>query len=347
LALALGGSPLFAQAQGDVVFVIDESHSMEPDIADVKANVGTIVGALSSAGIDFRLGLVGFGGSGVANPRLLTHLTADVPTFRLALDQLVGWGGNEPGFKAVSLAMSSAMEPFRPDAGVCAILISDEPSEGSYTADKPQAILDLKNRGAVFLGIVDTTPSPWETTAYDYGPNPGSLAAETGGRVFDIYAFKLDPTTVIRAVLQECIEEIVGVFPLDIKPQSCPNPLNVSSRGVLPVAILGTAQLDVTLIDPSSLRLANDCPAVRWDYEDVATPYDGEFGEPPDAHACTTAGPDGHLDLTVKFATECVAEALAAAGDGDTVVVPIEGEKTDGAAVESHDVVIILKNKKK
>ena len=28
---------------------------------------------------------------------------------------------------------------------------------------------------------------------------------------------------------------------VDIKPQSCPNPVNVNAKGVLPVAILGTA----------------------------------------------------------------------------------------------------------
>ncbi|UCF66491.1 MAG: hypothetical protein JSV80_11920 [Acidobacteriota bacterium] len=42
----------------------------------------------------------------------------------------------------------------------------------------------------------------------------------------------------------------------DVKPGSCPNPVNVTSRGTLPVAILGTADLDVTTIDPDSIRLA-------------------------------------------------------------------------------------------
>jgi hypothetical protein len=42
---------------------------------------------------------------------------------------------------------------------------------------------------------------------------------------------------------------------IDIKPQSFPNPLNVKSKGVLPVAILGTEDFDVSEIDVSSILL--------------------------------------------------------------------------------------------
>ena len=40
---------------------------------------------------------------------------------------------------------------------------------------------------------------------------------------------------------------------IDIKPTSCPNPLNVKSKGVLPVAILGTASFDVNDVDVSTV----------------------------------------------------------------------------------------------
>src|SRR5439155_10061879 len=43
--------------------------------------------------------------------------------------------------------------------------------------------------------------------------------------------------------------------PVDIKPLACPNPLNVTSRGTLPVAILGTIVFDVTKVDSASLLL--------------------------------------------------------------------------------------------
>ncbi|MHC4725285.1 MAG: hypothetical protein ACYS9V_13755 [Planctomycetota bacterium] len=47
---------------------------------------------------------------------------------------------------------------------------------------------------------------------------------------------------------------------IDIKPGSCPNPLNINSKGVLPVAILGTGDFDVQEIDPASIRLADVVP---------------------------------------------------------------------------------------
>ncbi len=57
----------------------------------------------------------------------------------------------------------------------------------------------------------------------------------------------------------------------DIKPGSCPNPLNVKSNGVLPVAILGTATFDVNDIDVSTLEI-NGVSPIKSSIEDVAAP---------------------------------------------------------------------------
>lgn len=56
----------------------------------------------------------------------------------------------------------------------------------------------------------------------------------------------------------------------DVRPASCPNPLNPKSRGVLPVAILGTAEFDVLDIDTSSILLSGVSP-LRSHISDVAT----------------------------------------------------------------------------
>jgi len=45
---------------------------------------------------------------------------------------------------------------------------------------------------------------------------------------------------------------------VDIEPGSCPNPLNVKSKGALPSAVLGRAGFDVTTIDPATIRLSRD-----------------------------------------------------------------------------------------
>jgi len=125
---------------------------------------------------------------------------------------------------------------------------------------------------------------------------------------------------------------------IDIKPQSCPNPLNVKSKGVLPVAILGTEDFDVTQIDPASIRLEG-VPPLRWALEDVAEP-EGELEE------CTTAGPDGYLDLTLKFDVQEIVAALGGVSNGNVLVLTLTGsllEEFNGTPIEGEDVIIIIK----
>ena len=57
-----------------------------------------------------------------------------------------------------------------------------------------------------------------------------------------------------------CVQSIDIVrqqWSLDIKPTSCPNPLNRNGSGnaTVSIAILGTAEQDVTLIDPASIEI--------------------------------------------------------------------------------------------
>jgi len=53
------------------------------------------------------------------------------------------------------------------------------------------------------------------------------------------------------------VERIVTIEnpDLDIKPGSCPNPVNRRSRGLLPMALVGTENFDVANVDPSTIAL--------------------------------------------------------------------------------------------
>lgn len=127
---------------------------------------------------------------------------------------------------------------------------------------------------------------------------------------------------------------------IDIKPQSCPNPINTKSKGVLPVAILGTNEFDVLTIDPASIRLAGVAP-IRSSYEDVATP-----AEKVDECDCTDEGPDGFLDLALKFDTQEIISALGAVSDGDEIVLTVTGQLSDDTEIEGSDCVLIISNGK-
>jgi hypothetical protein len=135
---------------------------------------------------------------------------------------------------------------------------------------------------------------------------------------------------------------------LDIKPGSCPNPLNtipydrlpedqLSRKGaVLPVAVLGSNDFDVQNIDPSTVRLMG-VEALRNGFEDVAAPVvDGEECE------CTTAGTDGFMDLTFKFDKRDLVAVIGLGMTGDVVPLTMTGELWDGTPFEAVDCVTII-----
>jgi hypothetical protein len=140
----------------------------------------------------------------------------------------------------------------------------------------------------------------------------------------------------------------VGPFEVafDIKPTSCPNPLNLKmfkelpdamskKGGVLPVAILGTEDFDVYDIDVSSILLMGVAPA-KHHYEDVTTPYAGS-----DSCGCTREGPDGYKDLTLKFKTAEIASVLDDVYDRQMLKLTITGMLLNGREFEGVDCVRI------
>jgi len=132
-----------------------------------------------------------------------------------------------------------------------------------------------------------------------------------------------------------------GDVPVDIKPESCPNPLNVNSQGVLPVAILGADDIDVTNFAASTITLEGVQP-LRSELEDVATPFVPFIGK-SDALDCTDEGPDGFVDLTFKFDTQEIVAALGGVNDGDVLVLQLTGFTNGGNPIQGEDVVIIIK----
>jgi hypothetical protein len=145
---------------------------------------------------------------------------------------------------------------------------------------------------------------------------------------------------------------LVIEVPVDIKPRSCPNTVNVTSKGVLPVAILGTSNVEVSMIDSNSVRLLGVVP-VKTNREDVAAPYIPYLGK-DDANDCNWYGPDGVMDLTLKFDTQAIVQAIEDAlgrsvKDKEVVTLPLEGkllEEFGGSLIKGEDVIVI-QNKKK
>ncbi len=91
---------------------------------------------------------------------------------------------------------------------------------------------------------------------------------------------------------------------LDIKPGSCPNPFNVGSKGVTPVAIVGTSELDVRSLDLDSIRLQGVAP-VKYSYEDISSEIPNKSNVD-----CTTSTADGKEDLSLKFLSQQLSAAI-------------------------------------
>ena len=149
------------------------------------------------------------------------------------------------------------------------------------------------------------------------------------GEPLDCYFSIYDDASIILAP-----EPAIEVY-VDIKPTSCPNPLNVKSKGVLPVAILGSEDFDVNTIDIASVRLDGVAP-VRSSYEDVAAPLADS-----DECECTTEGPDGYLDLTLKFKTQEIVEAIGEVNHGDVLPMMLTGVLSDETPIEGADCIVI------
>lgn len=141
---------------------------------------------------------------------------------------------------------------------------------------------------------------------------------------------------------------VCPVVELDIKPGSCPNPININrwefasgtnqkKGGVIPMAILGSASVDVSTIDAASLSINGVAPT-HVATEDVATSNE-------EADCCEGGGgPDGHADLVLKFSSTDVAATLAQANVGAVIVVTVDGAYLDGLPFSASDCMTVVGN---
>jgi hypothetical protein len=121
--------------------------------------------------------------------------------------------------------------------------------------------------------------------------------------------------------------EVVDVLPveIDIKPGSYPNSVNLGSQGVIPVAILSSADFDaITEVDRDTVELAGAGVAVRGKNNKLL------------AHE-EDVNDDGLLDLVCKVDTENLEPGLFQ--DGYAILT---GKTIDGRDIEGMDEITIV-----
>jgi subtilisin family serine protease len=140
------------------------------------------------------------------------------------------------------------------------------------------------------------------------------------------------------------------VASMDIKPGSCPNPLNRKSQGYLPVALVGSMSLDTATVDFSSVTISRadgvggaqspheGPPGPHSVFEDVTSPFDG------DGCDCDVLASDGIVDLSMNFdVPDLVAnlqlDGLPAWADVELV---LRGTLFDGSEFEATDCILLV-----
>lgn len=127
----------------------------------------------------------------------------------------------------------------------------------------------------------------------------------------------------------------------DVKPTSCPNPLNTKSSGLLSAAIVGTRDFDVAQVDLNSIYLEGVAP-LRWALEDVVSPFDPSIEKMDCIQDCTTEPADGILDLTLKFDAQEVVHALGKVRNRECIALQFHAALLDGTLVSGEDLVVVI-----
>jgi hypothetical protein len=268
-----------------------------------------------------------------------------------------------PGFRGVDVFSYRAFDGHTYSSEAATVQIMVNPNTGRPMATNDLYVLSGTHQLVVPApGVLSNDFDPFGETMYavlDADVSHGTLELYSNGsftytagpdfvgldhftyHVFAGVSFSTPATVMILAEIQAGPPTPIEIS-FDIKPRSCPNPLNANvhgrgNTGVLPVAIIGSADFDVTQINLSTIRVAG-LTFLRSSLMDVSGPIDGSSRENCE---CLSSGPDGHPDLTMKFDKRDIVDALGPVDDGEEISLEIQGRLYDETEFYGIDCVTI------
>jgi len=208
----------FQLIPADIVFVIDTTGSMTDDIQAIREHFDEFDAALRFAGIDPRYGLVTFPGS-TPTPMQIQDMTDfasfTAPDSPFQTFTVPAGGAKEYG----SLALREALNDFNPETTfnfrtgtqVLTVLVTDE-EDDSTLADFNAALNAFRTQSATFFGITlnPNLPNDIDSPTNNTDARYGELARRTGGALFDIAAFALNPQPFFESFVQALSGVVAG-----------------------------------------------------------------------------------------------------------------------------------------
>ena len=184
----------------DIVFLMDNSGSMDLEIVAVSENVISFVDNLTAAGIDYSLGLCRFGADENNGWPIIEEngiLTTDGEYFKTQVwSRNVDDGGFEPGWDA--LYQSAGSFSFRPGSQKIFILVTDEnvqEDDNGGNFSQADAIGILQSSSITTYGLFNLDP----ISIADYG----TICDATNGEYYDVFSSFDDILTDISNLVGE------------------------------------------------------------------------------------------------------------------------------------------------
>jgi len=266
--------------------VVDAGADATLDEGAVFAQSGTVSDpgdGLSHATVDYGDGTgsqpLTFGAGGTFN---LSHAFGDNGVYTVTVEYTDD--GGQVGSDDVLVTVNNVAPTV--DAGPDATVLSGDSYafSGSFAdpgvVDAPWSYVVGWGLGADLVGGVYSQHQPITDTR---------VFCAVGGRTIQMTVTDKDGLSGSDAAMITVEPKVIA---LDITPGGDPNPVNLRSRGVLPVAILGSATFDVTRVDVSALTLGNR----RGPEASVAENPDGSYQA-----STEDVNSDGVPDLVAKF----------------------------------------------
>lgn len=205
-------------------------------------------------------------------------------------------------------------------AGSTVNIYGGEFGDGWLTVMSTDAAVTIYGTGFTLTNAVgvklDNTENPqWIQITNPVQGGSGTLTWEYQGLTYTVpFSSSADISLAAPAIAVD----------IDIKPGSYPNSINLGSNGVIPVAILSTADFDATTVLPETVSLAGSGVAVRGKGNKLL------------AHEEDVNG-DGLTDLVVKVETENLDPGTFQDG-----LATLTGQTSDGVQFEGSDEIIIV-----